>query len=178
MKISQNENEAGEDWFLEIYDLWKNASLKTFSDWVEQKESVNLKSLYEISKEEVRKLEKVKLGIEDININATSLVSEGTISKENYNKLLEKNAKQIALIDEQISEAVKTSELEGYLDRLPEVLQKTFELATKLDQKREIKEMRDDITKLVQITTFELEVNNKKELKVKLYDVLTSLFLK
>ena len=47
----------GEDWFLEIYDLWKNASLKTFSDWVEQKESVNLKSLYEISKEEVRKLE-------------------------------------------------------------------------------------------------------------------------
>ena len=69
----------GEDWFLEIYDLWKNASLKTFSDWVEQKESVNLKSLYEISKEEVRKLEKVKLGIEDININATSLVSDGIV---------------------------------------------------------------------------------------------------
>lgn len=170
------ENLKWDDWFLEVYDMWKIASYKTFAEWVEQKESVNLQSLYDVQKEEIRKFQKAKLHLEEINNNATSLVADGTISKENYTKLIEKNAMEVALIDEKIADAEKTWELQEYLDRLPEVLQKTFELASRVDQKKEIKDMRDEIIKLIQITTFELEINNKKELKIKLFDVLTSLF--
>ncbi|GAB0175025.1 MAG: hypothetical protein HHAS10_09040 [Candidatus Altimarinota bacterium] len=170
------EDGKGDDWFLEAYDMWKSASYKTFAEGVEQKESINLHSLYDVQKEEIRKLQKAKLHLEEVNNNATSLVADGTISKENYTKLIEKNAMEVSLIDERIADAEKTGELQQYLDRLPEVLQKTFELASRVDQKKEIKDMRDEIIKLIQITTFELEINNKKELKIKLYDVLTSLF--
>ncbi len=56
------------------------------------------------------------------------------------------------------------------------VFYRDIELNTKVHRNQQISEMKDDLLRLLQITTFELEVNNKKELKVKLYDVLTSLF--
>jgi molecular chaperone DnaK (HSP70) len=78
-------------------------------------------------------------------------------------------------IDEEINEFSENSDMEKYLDRLPEVLLKTFELASNAVQKREIKDIHDDVLKLLELTTFELTVNNKKELKVKLFDVLDRL---
>ena len=47
-----------------------------------------------------------------------------------------------------------------------------FQKKAFLDQ--DFEQSREDIMKLVEITTFELEINNKKELRIKLFDWLAS----
>ncbi|MDD4530789.1 MAG: hypothetical protein PHO80_04560, partial [Candidatus Gracilibacteria bacterium] len=59
--------------------------------------------------------------------------------------------------------------------RLPEILSKTFELARKSIDKEKIEDMKDDLLKLIELTTFELTITNKKELKIQLFDVLDGL---
>lgn len=58
------------------------------------------------------------------------------------------------------------------MKRLPEVLNKTFELSRRVLSSAESETMKGDIFKLLEICTFELSINNKKELKVKLFDEL------
>lgn len=77
--------------------------------------------------------------------------------------------------EEQIIELSGDDEYDVYLQRLPEVLAETFELARTSLNKEENKSKKEDILKLIEITTFELSINNKKELKVKLFGVLETL---
>lgn len=51
---------------------------------------------------------------------------------------------------------------------------KTFELSKKSFTDQDFEQSREDIMKLVEITTFELEISNKKELRIKLFDWLAS----
>lgn len=71
-----------------------------------------------------------------------------------------------------IAEYDKLDEVERYIEKLPEVLAKTFELATSSVKVGTIRGAREDILKLMEISTFELTLNTKKELKVKLFDAL------
>ena len=78
----------------------------------------------------------------------------------------------IRKIDIALEEFNNDSDLDKYLERLPIILFKTFELGSNAIKQAENLESKNDILKLIELTTFELSVNNKKELKVKLFDVL------
>lgn len=62
--------------------------------------------------------------------------------------------------------------MDRYLARLPDILKETFELAEKIGRDGITESMKEDVLKLLELTTVELTVNNKKELTVKLFDVL------
>lgn len=78
--------------------------------------------------------------------------------------------KEILEIENDISSLWVAHDLEQFVDRLPDILIKIFELSSKVLTNKEINEMRWDILKLVELTTFELSVSTKKELTVKLFD--------
>ena len=77
--------------------------------------------------------------------------------------------KEITSIDSQIEELSQSSDIEEFLGRLPDILWKTFELSSKVLSGADIEAMKADILKLIEICTFELSINTKKELKVKLF---------
>jgi len=81
----------------------------------------------------------------------------------------------IERIDKEINDFSTGIDIDEYLDRLPEILSKTVELARNAGSREETEEIRADIQKLLEITTVELTVSNKKELKIKLFDVLDSI---
>ena len=96
-------------------------------------------------------------------------------SKEEINETTNDMENSIKLIDEQINEFLQGTDMEQYLERLPEILLKTFELTSNAISKGKTHDNKDDLLKLIEITTFELTVSNKKELKVKLFEVLDKL---
>jgi len=96
-------------------------------------------------------------------------------SKEEIDETTKDIEKSINRIEKEINELSESSDMEKYLERLPLILSKTFELASKAIPKAEDDGMKDDILKLLEITTVELTISNKKELKVKLFDVLDRL---
>lgn len=110
-----------------------------------------------------------------MRVNMVKLVAKGALSEEIYAEAVVDVEKDIKLIDEQINELSEGSDMEMYLRRLPKVLTETFELMGNMLHEAKNTDKRDDLFKLVELTTFELTVNNKKELKVKLFDVLDSL---
>lgn len=65
--------------------------------------------------------------------------------------------------------------MEQYLERLPEIVQKLHELSSKVLSEADYEGMRNDIKQLIEIVSHELILNNKKELKVKLSEVLENL---
>lgn len=67
------------------------------------------------------------------------------------------------------------TDMEKYLEKLPEVLLKTVELVSNTINKEQIEVIKEDIIKLIEITTVELTITNKKELKIQLFDVLDKL---
>ena len=58
------------------------------------------------------------------------------------------------------------------ISRIFVILSESVELGTNAIQERNTEVMKNDLMKLLEITTVELTVNNKKELKVKLFEVL------
>ncbi len=82
---------------------------------------------------------------------------------------------EIQAIKEQMDALSESTDMEQYLERLPEILLKTFELTSNAISKGKTHDNKDDLLKLIEITTFELTVSNKKELKVKLFEVLDKL---
>jgi hypothetical protein len=83
--------------------------------------------------------------------------------------------KEIDKIDKEILELGEATDIEQFFRRLPEVLSKTFELSSKVLHSEEIETMKDDIYKLIEITTFELSIDTEKELQIKLFEVLETL---
>ena len=78
----------------------------------------------------------------------------------------------IKMLEEQMTEISQISDIEKYIEHLPLILQTTFELAQESLQEEEMGLRNTMLKKLLELTTFELTVNNKKELEVKLFDVL------
>lgn len=85
---------------------------------------------------------------------------------------------EIKQIESEIDELVDDTDLEKYLDRMPEILTKIHELASKSLTDEDMEEISEDLFLLIQITTHELNVNNKKKLKVELNPVLSSMISK
>ena len=80
--------------------------------------------------------------------------------------------KEIDRIDKDILDLSEATDIESFFRRLPGVLSKTFELSSKVLHNKEIETMKEDIYKLIEITTFELSIDTQKELHIKLFEVL------
>jgi uncharacterized protein (UPF0335 family) len=82
---------------------------------------------------------------------------------------------KISRIDNTINWLSENTNLQGILDRLPTILAKIVELSSNAISKGKIKEHRDDIRLILDIITVELQISNKKELKIKLLEGLEDL---
>ena len=104
------------------------------------------------------------------------MLAKKIITEEFYNKAKNKSQQEVLSKLEEIDEEIKTiyesKDMEKYLDRLPNVLYKIFELSSKVLSNAEIISMRDEYHKLLKLATLELPVNTKKELTVKLFEGL------
>ena len=83
--------------------------------------------------------------------------------------------KEIQKLEAQIDLLSEDTNIEEYLDRLPEILQNLHELADRVLSNEDYERYRDDIKQLMEIVLHELTLTNKKELKIKLLDSLEKL---
>lgn len=125
--------------------------------------------------------------------NLIQNIEKQIITKEESKKEVLKNAfKQgftadvandvIKDIDEEINELQaqinllsESTDMEDFINRLPKILIKIFELSNRSLPQRDIESIKDDLLKLVELTTFELSVTTKKELKIKLFEGLENI---
>jgi hypothetical protein len=150
-------------------------AISEFSEELRKKFLSETKELRGAKKDQVKKLEDQKQAVEierkTYRKNAVSM----KIEKEELDEITADFDKDIQRLDGLISELSADTEMESYLERIPEILEKTVELASNPLRKAEIERLREDVKKLLEITTVELTITNKKELKIKLFDVLNSL---
>ena len=154
--------------------LLKQAGTK-FSEAVSEKYHSDTSQLKKVKVDQIAKLEKQMEDIEQEKKKYRREAIKMGYSKEEINETTQEMDADIKRIQHQIDEFSENTEMEKYLMRLPEVLIKTFELASNVLQEKKNERIKEDILKLVELTTFELTVDNKKELKVKLFDVLDKL---
>ncbi len=121
------------------------------------------------------KLIKVEEETKRERINLTKLLAKEVITKEAYNETLEDMDKEKKDIESQIEKLWESTDIEQFLERLPEILTKTFELASKALSSADIDAINSELRQLIEIVTFELEIGNKKELLVKLQPGLNNL---
>lgn len=69
----------------------------------------------------------------------------------------------------------ESSNIEEYLDRLPQIVLDLHELASRVQSEADYEEMRDDIRQLMELVSHELTLTNKKELRIKLLDAFENL---
>lgn len=84
-------------------------------------------------------------------------------------------SRKIKNMQNQISELSESTASEEFIARIPELLEKTFELSSKVHYKKENTTPKDDIIMLLEFITVELVINDKKELSIELFWVLTNL---
>jgi len=82
---------------------------------------------------------------------------------------------EIQEVQSQIDLLSESTDIEQYLDRLPEILQKLHELAGRVLSEADYKGWRDDIKQIMEIVLHELILTNKKELRIKLLEGLEKL---
>ncbi len=160
-------------------NIWEEMRAKAISLFQEAlkntpiyKEANQGKTLKKSEREEQKKIiEELRNRID----NATILLTRGNIKQEIYDRLLENTEKEISEIAEELNSFEETTDIEQFIERLPEILTKTFELASKVLHKTKKSDISDDLYKLLEIVTFELQISTKKELTVKLFDVLMDL---
>ena len=87
----------------------------------------------------------------------------------------EDTEKEIREIESQIDSLSESTNMEEYLDRLPEILQNLHELSSRVLTEAEYGDMRNDIKQLIEIVSHELILSDKKELKVKLFEGIESI---
>ncbi len=153
-------------------EAYMELALLDVSFAIEQDFWEKIKDIQTQKNHQIDKLKKQKQEIQDINVGATKLLIKWVITEDIYNQTIKNTEKDIQLINDKINEYSEDTEIEKYLGRLFDILRETVELGTNAIQERNIGDMKDDLMKLLEITTVELTVNNKKELKVKLFEVL------
>ncbi len=168
-------NGFSEDAPFTFMEMLQDASFDTVAFVSLKENSEEILEYKELHKREVKKLEDRKKELASERLGFIRLLERWKISEDDYDKLVDENKRSIDLVIEKIDEFEKGSEKEELIARIPEILAKTFELNTKVHRNQQISEMKDDLLKLLQITTFELTVDNQKELKVKLFEVLDSI---
>lgn len=159
----------------DLHNETKELATEIISEAIRKEFMDSTKDLRKAKAEQIGRLQKQKEEIEQEKKNYRREALKMGYSKEEIVETTKEMENDLKRITEQINEFSEDSEMEKYLERLPEVLLKTFELASNTLQKGKSSDIRDDIVKLIELTTFELTVTNKKELKVKLFDVLDRL---
>ena len=135
----------------------------------------NTKDFQEAKVSQIKQLQKQKESVEQDRKNYRRDALKVGYNREEIEETTKDMDEDIRVIEGQISELSESSDMEQYLEKLPTMLLKTVELSGNAIQKRNTVGMREDIKKLLEITTVELTITNKKELKVKLFEVLDSL---
>jgi Resolvase, N terminal domain len=189
-----------EEWEIKVLEMladynteeWKNTRISERDIYTSQRKEVAdifAKYLQEISwvgkeEEELRsdrkkslenEIEKKSQIIKSKHVNLVDLFASWDITKEDFDMLktkMEDEKWEIEILKKELESISRSSDIEEFFDRLPDILWKTFELSSKVLSTAEIQGMKEDILKLIEICTFELEINNKKELKIKLFDAL------
>ena len=82
---------------------------------------------------------------------------------------------EIQAIKEQMDALSESTDMEQYLDRLPEIVRNLHELASRALPEADYEGARDDIRQLIEIVSHERILTNKKELQIRLFDVLEEL---
>lgn len=130
----------------------------------------------EIRDQQKKWLEQKKQILEEEKKNINKKAFKLGYTAEMANEMKEDTDKEIYDIQIQIDALSESTDMEQYLERLPEILKKLHELTSNVLCEADLDDMRDDVKKLIDIVAHELVINNKKELKVELYDTLNNLF--
>ena len=130
------------------------------------------KELRELKKKE---LEEQKKELEEQKRTITKNAILWGFSREETSEVIEDTEKAIKATENQINELWESTDIEQYLDRLPEIIQNLHELAGRVLSDGDYEWWRDDIKQLMGIVLHELTLTNKKELKIKLFDALEKL---
>ncbi len=128
-----------------------------------------------IIEDQLVELRKRKVGLEEERKSYRKKAPIMGYSFEEIKETTEEYDTNISLLDSEIAEVSQSTHMDKYLERIPEILCSTFELANSTLTEAEKGEKKENLLKLLELTTFELTVNDKKELKVKLFDVLDRL---
>ncbi len=146
---------------------------------IKESTTLDMSTEHNTKQEEIVQLQNQKQKIEEETkqekINLTRLLAKGTIKEEDYIETLQHIENQKQDIDNQMEKLWESTDIEQFLERLPEILSKTFELASKVLSNEDIDGIRSDMRQLIEIVTFELEISTKKELTVKLFEGLNNL---
>lgn len=93
-------------------------------------------------------------------------------SKQEIDEVTDDLDKSINLIKESIGQFSDNSPFEDFIERLPLILLEIVELVDGALNEEKIEERKKNILALFEITVSNFSVSNKKELKIKLFDVL------
>lgn len=139
----------------------------------------NITKIFVTSTQDVRKeqiallkdLESQKHKIEEQNkLMMTNFLKSGSIEgmEEVIKEQIEEGKKRIGEINNKIENLMNQKDSEIFLERIPSILKKTFELSEKLLTDDENRSLREDIYELIMLTTFELKIKKKKALEIEL----------
>lgn len=157
-------------------DFRKEMAMKSIEETFRETEFFQeKKQLSENIAKEVTRLEKAKEKL----INDKKTIMKNAIlrnyDQEIIDELVQDVDKAIKIIEEQIIELSEWNEYETLIEELPKTLMETFELSLSSFNKAENEQKKENIFKLLEMTAFELSVDNKKELKIKLFEVIDTL---
>jgi Resolvase, N terminal domain len=121
-----------------------------------ENERSHIKKEIQMSKDEIQKIPK-------------RVFLQG-FGKELSDDLVNDEKQKLEELERRLSELSESTDLEAFFEKLPEILSKIFELLDKVLSKTKLSEVRGDFFRLLEIVTFELVIDTKKELKIKLFD--------
>lgn len=151
----------------------KEESFKLLKESLLKSPTLNNEIIEKENKIDTKKqLENKKKQLKEEKLQIDKKYAKLGYSADIANEAVKDMEKEIQLIDNQIDKLWRSTDMEQFIERLPEVLNKTFELASKVLSNEDIVTLKKDIEQLLEICTFELTINNKKELKIKLFDGL------
>ena len=150
-------------------------AIQQISDVLKKQFDTDTKEFHDMKEAQTKKFQKKKEELEQERKNYRRDALKMGYSREEITETTKDMDDAIKLIESQIMELSDNTDMEVYLEKLPEMLLKTVELASNTINKAKIEGFKNDIKLLLEITTVELTINNKKELKVKLFDVLDRL---
>ncbi len=93
------------------------------------------------------------------------------IAQEEMNEI----QKQIDALEVQLQELSENANFEDFLVRLPYITEKLHELADNTLNNEENEEFRSNLQRLMQLTLHELKIDNKKSLKIRLFEGLDAM---
>lgn len=108
-----------------------------------------------------------KILIEEIEDEETLQIAEETKTQ---------NKNRIAQLEKENDILQNKWSLKKFLKRLPDILYRIFELASKYDWQAEIEDFESDLYDLIRFTLSNLIISNKKSLKIGISWVLETLF--